>query len=257
MARPRGSRKQRERQARFAMGQGKALGYIRVSTKDQGANGHSLDGQRTRLAEACEREGLELLDVVADVASGAKRRDGLDEVQRRLEAGEAQVLVSPKVDRIGRSLVGLYHVIEWAKVKGVDVLTTDEGWQVRDGETVDKMLPFRMAMAEVERQRISDRTKEGLAAARAKGVRLGAPVGNDGKLARRATRLRRQGKTLQAIADAFNGEGKRTVTGRLFQPATVRLMIDRIDPEANPVGGYKGNRLRGPKRRRSAEARGT
>jgi site-specific DNA recombinase len=111
------------------MGGGKALGYIWVSTKDQGERGHSLDDQRTRLAEACEREGLQLIGVMCDVASGVKRRDGLDEVQRRLEAGEAQVLVSPKVDRTGRSLVGLYHLVDWAKAKGVDVLTTDEGWQ--------------------------------------------------------------------------------------------------------------------------------
>ena len=240
MARPRGNKKQQEREARLAMGQGKGIGYIRVSTAKQGEKGHSLDGQRTRLAEACEREGLQLVDVVCDVASGAKTRDGLTEVQRRLEAGEAQVLVSPKVDRIGRSLVGLYHLVEWAKAKGVDVLTADEGWQVRDGATVDKMLPFRMAMAEVERERISDRTKEGLAAARSKGVRLGRPVGNNGDLAKRATRLRKKGKTLQEIADTFNGEGLRTVRGKLFAPQTVYLMIGRVDPTANPVGGYQG-----------------
>jgi len=239
MARPRGSKRQPERDARLAMGGGKALGYIRVSPKDQGERGHSLDGQRARLAEACEREGLRLIDVVCDVASGAKARDGLTAVQRRLEAGEAQVLVSPKVDRIGRSLVGLYHLVEWAKAKGIDVLTADEGWQVRAGKTVDKMLPFRMAMAEVERERISDRTREGLAAARKKGVRLGRPVGNDGDLAERATRLRRQGKTLREIADTLNREGLQTVGGKKFAPQTVYLMIGRVDPAANPEGGHR------------------
>ncbi len=54
--------------------------------------------------------------------------------------------------------------------------------------------------------------------ARAKGVRLGAPVGNDGDLAERAIRLRKRGNTLQAIADTFNAEGLRTVKGRLFAP---------------------------------------
>jgi DNA invertase Pin-like site-specific DNA recombinase len=233
MGRPRGSKQQRERDARLTMGSGKALGYIRVSTKDQGERGHSLDGQRARLAEACEREGLQLVDVVCDVASGAKTRDGLTGVQRRLEAGEAQVLVSPKVDRIGRSLVGLYHLVEWAKAKGVDVLTADEGWQVRAGKTVDKMLPFRMAMAEVERERIADRTREGLAAARNKGVRLGAPVRIADAVCRRAARQRKQGLTLQEIADALNGEGLRTPTGREFRATSIMRMIDRVDPEAN------------------------
>jgi hypothetical protein len=83
----------------------------------------------------------------------------------------------------------------------------------------------------------------GLAAARSKGVRLGAPVGNDGDLAKRATKLRRGGETLQAIADRFNREGLRTVRGELFAPQTVYLMIGRVDPAANPEGGYRGKAL--------------
>jgi DNA invertase Pin-like site-specific DNA recombinase len=215
------------------MSAGKALGYIRVSTRDQGEHGHSLDGQRARLVEACAREGLQLVEVVCDVASGAKQRDGLAAVQRRLEAGEAQVLVSPKVDRIGRSLVGLYHLVEWAEAKGIDVLTADEGWQVRAGKRVDKMLPFRMAMAEVERERISDRTREGLAAAKTKGVRLGAPLRADRRLSKRAAGLRKRGRTLQEIADKLNAEGLRTPSGREFRPTSIMRMIDRVDPDAN------------------------
>jgi DNA invertase Pin-like site-specific DNA recombinase len=240
MARPRGSKKLRAQVARRANGKGRMIGYIRVSTRAQGEHGHSLDGQRTRLEQVAAREGLELVDVVAEVESGAKEREALAEVQARIMAGEAQGIIFPKVDRLGRSLLHLLRIVEWAVAGGVDLLSADEGWQVRDGVKVDKMLPFRLAMAEVELERIRERTRDGLAAARAKGVKLGRPAENVGDLAARAVRLRRRGVTLQEIADRFNGEGHRTGRGALFLPVTVFRMVNRECPAANPEGGYQG-----------------
>lgn len=242
MARPRGTKQERQRQAILATGAGKMIGYIRVSTREQGESGHSLEGQRTRLQEAASREGLELVDVVSEVESGAKERDGLAEVQSRVLAGEAQGILFPKVDRLGRSMIHLLKVVDWAQKNGVDLLAADEGWQVRDGEQVDKMLPFRLAMAQVELERIRERTRDGLKAARAKGKTLGRPAENVA-LADRAVQLRRQGMTLQAIADLFNAEGNRTARGAYYAAATVYTMIQRTDPTANPEGGHRGNAL--------------
>ena len=101
------------------------------------------------------REGFVLVDVVAEVESGAKERDGLADVQARVLAGEAQGIIFPKVDRLGRSMVHLLKVVDWAAKNRIDLLSADEGWQVRDGAKVDKMLPFRLAMAEVELERQS------------------------------------------------------------------------------------------------------
>jgi DNA invertase Pin-like site-specific DNA recombinase len=224
-------------------GKGKLIGYIRVSTQTQSTNGHSLDGQRTRLHATAASEGFELVDVVSEVESGAKERDGLADVQARVLAGEAQGILFPKVDRLGRSMVHLLKVVEWAVVNRVDLLSADEGWQVRDGAKVDKMLPFRLAMAEVELERIRERTRDGLKAAREKGVKLGRPAENIGDLATRATQLRKQGETWQQIADIFNGEGHRTPRGGVFFTTTVARMIERTDPTANPEGGYRGNAL--------------
>ncbi|MEN6640950.1 MAG: recombinase family protein [Armatimonadia bacterium] len=243
MARPRGTKVSKEQQARLATGAGKLIGYIRVSTTQQGTNGHSMDGQRTRLQEAAIREGFTLVDVVAEVESGAKERDGLAEVQARVLAGEAQGIIFPKVDRLGRSMVHLLKVVDWAVKSRIDLLSADEGWQVRDGKKIDKMLPFRLAMAEVELERIRERTRDGLKAAKQKGVRLGRPAENVGYLARRATKLRRQGKTWQEIADLFNAEGLRTARGAEFRTTTISRMIDRTDPTANPEGGHRGNAL--------------
>ncbi len=242
MARPRGTRQQRQRQAILATGAGKLIGYVRVSTAGQATNGHSLDGQRTRLQEAATREGLELVDVVCDVESGAKQRDGLDAVQARVAAGEAQGIAFPKVDRLGRSMIHLLKIVAWAKESGADLLRADEGCQVRDGQEVDKMLPFRQAMAQVELERIRERTREGLRAARAKGIVPG-PKPQNVALQARATELRRGGMGLQEIADLFTREGHRTAAGTEYKPTTVWRMVNREDPQANPEGGYQGNAL--------------
>jgi hypothetical protein len=74
MARPRGSKVSKAQQVRLATGAGMMIGYIRVSTQGQGTNGHSLDGQRTRLEDTAAREGFVLVDVVSEVESGAKER---------------------------------------------------------------------------------------------------------------------------------------------------------------------------------------
>lgn len=242
MARPRGSKKQREQQARLATGGGRFIGYIRVSTADQEENGHSLAGQVARLQEAAAREGVELLDVVQDVKSGAKQRDGLDEVWARVLAGEAEGILTPKIDRLGRSQLHLASLVEDARRRGISILTSDEGWQVRRGALVNETLPFLIALAQVERERISRRTKEGLAAAKSKGKRLGRKPENV-ELADRAAELRRQGLTLQAIADLFNAEGHLTARGAYYAAATVYTMIQRADPAANPVGGHPGKAL--------------
>lgn len=143
MARPRGSRKHRQTQQRLATGGDRLIGYIRVSAAEQGANGHTLYGQRTRLEEAAQRHGYELLEVVEEVESGAKERDGLREAQQRVEAGEAEGLLFPKLDRLGRSQIHLAQLVQWACEGGVTLLSADEGMKVERGEHCDEALPFR------------------------------------------------------------------------------------------------------------------
>jgi site-specific DNA recombinase len=236
MARPRGSKMQHAQRERLATGAGKLLDYIRVSTAEQSHKGRSLAGQRTRLQEVAAREGFELVRVIEEVVSGAQERDGLAEAQARILAGEAQGLIFLKVDRVGRSMVHLLKVVNWAVANRVDLLSADEGWQVREGEQVDKMLPFRLAMAEVELERI----REGLKAARAKGVRLGRPAEHVGEIAQLATQLRRQGLTLREVAEELNRRGYRNRRGTELLPMTVYNMVNREDPAANPEGGYRG-----------------
>ena len=177
MARPRGSRKHREQHLRLVTGGGRMIGYIRVSTAEQGTNGYSLDGQEERLQAAARREGVELVEVVCDVKSGAKQRDGLDEAWARVVAGEAEGILFPKLDRLGRSQLHLASLVEQARDQGLSLLSSDEGWQVYRGELRNEALPFLIALAQVERERISRRTREGLAVVKSQWQAPGAAGG--------------------------------------------------------------------------------
>lgn len=232
MARPRGSKKQRELQQRLAMGAGKMIGYARVSTEGQGENGHSLAGQQDRLRETAERAGFEVIDVVAEVGSGTKDRDGLKAVQARIDAGEAEGIVFAKLDRLGRGLVGLGRLLRWATEKGVTLLSVTEGMVAQGGEVVNEAAEVLVGLAAWQARYISKRTKEGLAAARAKGVRLGRPAVNSETAGARAAELRRSGLTIAKVTEALNAEGFQTARGNPFAVSTVYETIRRIDPEA-------------------------
>ena len=90
MARPRGTKKQREAEKRLMTGAGRFIGYIRVSTAGQECNGHSLDGQAARLREAAAREGVDLvrehLDQFFDVTAFAEEVAREQDEQKRLDA---------------------------------------------------------------------------------------------------------------------------------------------------------------------------
>lgn len=136
------------------------VGYARVSTGEQ-----SLDPQLDRLrAEGCER-------VFDDVASGARAsRPGWDRCREYLRAGD--VLVAVKLDRLGRSVQHLAQLAEDLAERGVGLKILD---QSIDTTTAAGRMLFHMlsAIAEFERALISERTRDGLAAAAAKGRKGG------------------------------------------------------------------------------------
>jgi DNA invertase Pin-like site-specific DNA recombinase len=128
-------------------------GYARVSTTDQ-----HLDGQETRLQEAgCEQ-------VFADTASGTKAsRPEWDKLFMQLREGDT--LVVCKLDRLGRSLINLVDVINELGERKTQLVILDLGI---DTSTNNGRLIFSImsALAEWEARIISERTIEGLAAAR-------------------------------------------------------------------------------------------
>lgn len=138
------------------------IGYGRVSTVDQKASAQ-IDGLRKF---GCER-------IYVDKASGAlASRPELDRALDALRPGDR--LVITKLDRLGRSLHNLISLSAALDERGVQLLVLDQGI---DTSTPAGRMYFHMigAIAEFERALISERTKDGLQAARARGRKGGRP----------------------------------------------------------------------------------
>ena len=137
------------------------VGYARVSTEEQ-----NLDMQRRALrAGGCER-------VFEDcgVSGIARSRPQLDKALACLKRGD--ILVVWKLDRLGRSLSHLIEVVQTLDERGVGFLSMSEAI---DTTTAGGRLVFHMmgALAEFERSLIAERTRAGMAAAKARGDAVG------------------------------------------------------------------------------------
>ncbi|WP_367161083.1 recombinase family protein (plasmid) [Kozakia baliensis] len=146
---------------------GGILGYARVSTGDQ-----DVAGQRMRLEEAGT------IRVFTDVMSGkSMERPGLDELLEYARKGDTLAIV--RLDRLGRSLGELLTTVTMLRSRGIALLSLEEKI---DTSSAAGELIFHVfgAIAHFERRLISERTRDGIAAARAKGRLPGRqPLDND------------------------------------------------------------------------------
>jgi DNA invertase Pin-like site-specific DNA recombinase len=144
---------------------GRLVGYARVST-----GGQDLDLQ----LDALEKCGVPKEMIFTDKASGASRdRAGLDACFQQLRPGD--VLLVWRLDRLGRSVRHLVTLIDQLKELGVGFRSVRDG--AIDTTTPSGELIFHIfsALAQFERQLIQERTKAGIAAARARGRKGGRP----------------------------------------------------------------------------------
>jgi DNA invertase Pin-like site-specific DNA recombinase len=141
------------------------IGYARVSTQEQ-----NLDLQIEALAEAgCDHIVSDQGQTGADAAEG---RPGFSEAMGLLGAGDQ--LIVWKLDRAGRSIADLIHLLKTFEEQGIEFRSLTDGI---DTTTAGGRLIFHImgALAEFERSLIQERTKAGLQAARKRGKRLGRP----------------------------------------------------------------------------------
>lgn len=220
---------------------GVAVGYIRVSTREQSLG---PEAQRAALAAYAEREGVRLVAVFEDAGvSGTTRfedRPGLVEAFRALREHGAGILLVAKRDRLARDRVEMGFLERVALVDfGARVLSADGG----NGDA----LPDRASrlaqdfMSEVERERIAERTRAALRVKRDRGELVGSvPVGfrlapdgvhllpdvaESGAVAR-IVALRGQGFTLSGIAATLNRE-RVPARGARWYPMTVSRVLQR------------------------------
>jgi DNA invertase Pin-like site-specific DNA recombinase len=212
--------------------------YCRVSTSKQE---HGIDAQIAAAKTYVNSvEGI-IINVHSEEESGKNNnRVGLSNAIEECKEKKATLLIA-KLDRLSRNASFLHSLKERLNKAGVEVIAAD----MPEVLSNTLMLSVMAGMAQHEREMISKRTKEGLAAARAKGKKIGRKKGCDtskavkasiksrkqkaktvvGKAAPIAFDMRSEGKTLVQIADSLNRYGFKSPGGSVFNATTVRRML--------------------------------
>jgi DNA invertase Pin-like site-specific DNA recombinase len=211
--------------------------YLRVSTDRQGKSGLGLDAQRKAVADHVAGKGRITAEFV-EIESGKKN----DRPQLTRAMAEAKrvgaVLLIAKLDRLARNVAFIANLLE----SGVEIAAADMP------EANRFLLHVMATVAEHEAQAISDRTQAALAAAKARGVKLGWSIPERASEQRQAAKkgaavnraralahaesalpmieqIRAGGASLRQIAAELNARGIKTARGGKWYATTVRNII--------------------------------
>jgi DNA invertase Pin-like site-specific DNA recombinase len=208
------------------------VSYIRVSTARQGRSGLGLEAQREAIAQFCKRENFTVAAEYVEVESG-KGADALDRRPKLAAAIKAArklkgPVVVAKLDRLSRDV----NFVSSLMVHKVPFITVELG-----ADTDPFLLHLFAALAERERRIIGERTRLALAAAKARGVKLGGTnqqsIKNREAALARAEELRALLTELAALSDRataveLNKRNVATPTGRPWHPQTVSRVRVRL-----------------------------
>lgn len=202
-----------------------AIGYVRCSSTEQAESGLGIDAQRTAIQREAERRGVAVHFIEDRGASGKDlKRQGMQTALGMLRRGEAHTLIAAKLDRLSRSVFDFADLMRRADAEGWAAVALDLGVDTAtpNGRLVANVMA---SVAEWERERIGERTRDALRAARERGVRLGGPRLVSDELRQRVVSMRAEGSTLQGIADRLNAEGIATGRGGAWRRGTVHALL--------------------------------
>jgi len=225
------------------MAEGKFVSYLRVSTDKQGRSGLGLEAQREAVARYLNGGRWKLIAEYVEVESGKRNsRPQLQAAIGHAKAAGAKLVIA-RLDRLARNL----HFVSSLQERGVDFVAAD----MPDANRLT--VHIIAAVAEAVGRTISENTKTALAAAKARGVRLGNPngaralrgkqVGNAEAVtkikavaAQRAqdlqgiiAELKRSGVTsVRGIADELNRQGIHSPRGGTWHPTAVARVLSRL-----------------------------
>lgn len=148
-------------------------GYIRVSTDKQ-----SMDNQHFELLKYADQKKYQIDIWVKEQVSSRKKLSErlLGQTLERLKKGD--VLIVSELSRLGRNLMEVMSILHTCMEKDVRVHTVKENYELGNNIS-SKVLAFAFSLsAEIERQLISQRTKEALAKRKSEGKKLGRPKGS-------------------------------------------------------------------------------
>ena len=223
----------------------KVVSYYRVSTAKQGESGYGLEAQQNAVAALLARRGDDLISEFTEVESG--RKSDRPELAKALAEARQQkaILCVAKLDRLARDVEFIARLVKESSRNGFGGLLFADFPDVDPTTAEGELFINQMAaFAQFEARRISQRTKAGLAVARARGVKLGGnrggqEIANAAKSAKALAHVQKieglllplaeQGLSLRAIADQLNQSSVPTASGSgQWNAATVGRALKRL-----------------------------
>lgn len=147
-------------------------GYIRVSTDKQ-----TVENQRYEINNFCERQNILVDKWFEETISGTKKVDDrkLGKLIKKMKKGD--ILICSELSRLGRNLLMIMGILNECMNRDIQVWTIKDNYRLGN-DISSKVLAFAFGLsAEIERNLISQRTKEALARKRAEGIHIGRPKG--------------------------------------------------------------------------------
>jgi len=180
-------------------------GYIRVSSDKQ-----TVENQRFEITQFAERESISIDGWIEETISGTRNYDKrkLGKLLKRVEKDD--LIICAELSRLGRSLFMIMEILNICMTKECRVWTIKDGYRLGD-DIQSKVLAFAFGLsAEIERNLISQRTKEALKRKKSEGVTLGRPVG------RKSKTVKLSGKEV-VIQELLNQNVSVTEIARIFK----------------------------------------
>jgi DNA invertase Pin-like site-specific DNA recombinase len=151
--------------------------YVRVSTDSQ-----TIENQKFEISRFCEENDIRVSKWIEECISGRKsvRERKLGVLLKRMKKGD--IMICTELSRLGRNLLMIMGLLNECMVRGIKVWTLKENYRLGNDISC-KVLAFAFGLsAEIERNLISERTKEALARKKAEGITLGRPIGSKNKM---------------------------------------------------------------------------
>ena len=215
----------------------RVIAYTRISSEEGRVSGAGLDAQREAISREVGARGWTSVQWVEDGGfSGATLdRPGIQAALTVLCAGEADILVVSKLDRLSRSLLDFVGLLDLSRRNRFAMVALDARIDTTtpEGAMLSHVL---MTFAEFERRLIGQRTKAALAVKKANGVRLGRPVRMEPAVQHRIEAERIAGRTFEAIAISLTADRIPTANGGRWHRATVRKVLATIENDRLAAG---------------------
>ena len=180
-------------------------GYIRVSSDKQ-----TVENQRFEISNFCEHKNLSIDDWIEETISGTKNYTKRQLGNLLKKVNKEDIIICSELSRLGRNLFMIMEILNICMTKECRVWTIKDNYRLGD-DIQSKVLAFAFGLsAEIERNLISQRTKEALARKKAEGVVLGRPRGR------------------KSSPDKYKLSGKEVLISQLIELGTSQRKIAKI-----------------------------